>query len=149
MFSKPNKSTTSSESIEAQGRRVLAASLIAENVVLHGDVASDGDVQLDGTIRGDVRIGQLTIGETGRIEGVIDAQTVDIRGEVIGSITAKTVRLRATARVQGDITHAQMSVEAGARFIGRSLVYETNPRLEQAALAAPEPPLADVTAEEV
>ncbi|RAK50900.1 bactofilin family protein [Phenylobacterium deserti] len=128
MFSKTDKSTgaarTEFAAAEPAGRRPIAASLIAENVTINGDLASDGDVQLDGTLVGDLRVGRLTIGETGRVEGAVEAETVDIRGRVTGSITAKAVRLYATADVEGDITHAQLAIDAGASFQGRSLKFQ-------------------------
>jgi cytoskeletal protein CcmA (bactofilin family) len=140
MFSKPNKSTASARP-ETEPRKAIPASLIAENVVFHGDMASDGDVQLDGTILGDARVGLLTIGETGRVTGSIEAQAVEVRGEVYGTITARSVRLRSTARVEGDITHTQISIDAGAHFVGRSLVYDSPAPAETAALAAPDAPV--------
>jgi cytoskeletal protein CcmA (bactofilin family) len=138
MFSKPNKSTSTRS--EAEPRKSVPASLIAENVVFHGDMASDGDVHLDGTVLGDVRVGLLTVGETGRVTGSIEAQAVEVRGAVYGTITARSVRLRSTARVEGDITHTQISVDAGAHFVGRSLVYDAPAPVETAALIAPEAP---------
>ena len=124
MFSKPNSATSSaprSEGAEAPGRKPIACSLIAENVSLEGDLASNGDVQLDGTVRGDLKVSHLTIGETGQVEGTVMADAVEIRGRVAGTITAKAVRLYATARVEGDITHAQLAIDAGAQFVGRSV----------------------------
>ena len=79
---------------------------------------------------------RLTLGETGHVEGSIQAESVDIRGRVIGSITAKQVRLHGAAHVDGDITHEQLSVETGAFFQGRSLKFQ---RPAPVALAAPEP----------
>lgn len=137
MFAKPKRESAHSA---AEPRRAMPASSIAENVTFHGDLASDGDVHLDGAVLGDVRVGLLTIGETGRVTGAIEAQAVEVRGEVHGTITARSVRLRATARVEGDITHTQLAVDAGALFVGRSLVYEAPAPLEPAALAAPEAP---------
>jgi cytoskeletal protein CcmA (bactofilin family) len=126
MFSKPARTAAShAEPADAQGRKPLAASLIAENVTLDGDLVTDGDVQLDGRVRGDLRVGRLTIGETGRVEGSIEADAVEIRGRVTGSVTAAKVRLYATAQVEGDITQDQLAIEAGARFAGRSLRLET------------------------
>lgn len=139
MFSKPAKtsksSSTRAEAPEAQPvRKPIAASLIAENVTVNGDLASDGDVQLDGMVRGDLRVGRLTIGESGQVEGAIEAEAVDIRGRVTGSITAQQVRLHASAQVIGDVTHTQLAVDAGARFEGRSLRFEA-----PAAVAEPVP----------
>jgi cytoskeletal protein CcmA (bactofilin family) len=124
MFSKPSKpanTSTRPDSPEAPARKALACSLIAENVSLAGDLASDGDVQLDGAVQGDLRVGHLTIGETGQVEGAITADAVEIRGRVMGTVTAKAVRLYPTARVDGDITHAQLAIDAGAQFVGRSV----------------------------
>ncbi|WP_374468436.1 polymer-forming cytoskeletal protein [Phenylobacterium sp.] len=127
MFSKPAKSPTSNrpEATDSQPpRKMIAASLIAENVSVAGDLATDGDVQLDGAVRGDLHVGRLTIGETGQVEGAIEAEAVDVRGRVTGSITAQEVRLHASAMVTGDITHTQLAIDAGARFEGRSLRFE-------------------------
>jgi cytoskeletal protein CcmA (bactofilin family) len=125
MFSKPATKTTAPRaegSAEAAlVRKPLPASLIGENVAMKGDLASDGEVQLDGAVLGDLKVGHLAIGETGQVEGVIEAESVEIRGRVAGAIIARTVKLYATARVDGDITHDQLTVEAGAHFAGRSL----------------------------
>lgn len=144
MFSKPASKPTRPEAGEpaAPSRKALAASLIAENVSINGDLASDGDVQLDGKVRGDLRVGRLTIGESGQVEGHIEAEAVDIRGRVTGSVTAQAVRLYATAQVTGDITHAQLAVDAGARFEGRSL------RFDHPAAAASEPAALEAPATE-
>lgn len=138
MFSKPAKSASARpEAAEtAPARKALAASLIAENVTVNGDLASDGDVQLDGVVKGDLRVGRLTIGESGQVEGAIEAEAVDIRGRVTGSIVAQTVRLHASALVSGDITHTQLAIDAGARFEGRSLRFEA-PAPAAALLEAP------------
>jgi len=136
MFSKPNSATASAarpDSPEAPARKPIACSLIAENVALVGDLASDGDVQLDGAVRGDLKVAHLTVGETGQVEGAITADAVEIRGRVVGTITAKTIRLYATARVDGDLTHAQLAIDAGAQFVGRS-VKLVPPAAEQLSL---------------
>jgi cytoskeletal protein CcmA (bactofilin family) len=137
MFSKPDKTAASRpEGVEPPSRKAIAASLIAENVSLHGDLSSDGDVHLDGAVRGDLRVGRLTIGETGQVEGVIVAEAVDIRGRVIGSVTAPAVKLYASARVDGDITQTQLTIEPGAHFEGRSLKYEPPAVAESLSLVA-------------
>ena len=45
----------------------------------------------------------------------------EARGRVIGSLSAKQVRLYGTAYVDGDITHEQLSIDVGAYFQGRCL----------------------------
>jgi len=104
-----------------------AASIIAADVTIEGDVSGDGELQLDGLIRGDVRVARLSVGETGHIEGAVQCEAVIVRGRIIGSVTAKQVQLFPTAHVDGDVTHEQLVIEAGAYFQGRSLKFQRPP----------------------
>jgi cytoskeletal protein CcmA (bactofilin family) len=120
------------------------ASLIAENLTVEGGISGEGELHIDGIVRGDVRIGKLTIGDTGHVEGSIFAEAVEARGRVIGAITAKQVRLYGTCYVDGDITHEQLAMETGAFFQGRSLKFQrpqadTPSKPAQPALEAPAP----------
>ncbi len=113
------------------------ASLIANDMTLEGSITADGELQIDGIIRGDVRVGRLNIGESGTVEGSVYADSVELRGKVVGSITAKTVRLYGTCHVDGDITHEQLAMETGAFFQGRSLKFQRPPASVSAAAPSP------------
>lgn len=114
----------------------VAASLIAENMTLEGTIAAEGELHVDGTIRGEVRVTRLTIGDSGLIEGTITAETVEVRGKIVGAVTAKQIRLASSAHVDGDITHEQLAIEAGAFFQGRSLKFQRQ-AAPAAVIAAP------------
>ena len=133
MFSKATKGP---EPVEyAALRKLSVASLVAEGVRIKGNVAPDGDLHLDGAGEGDLTVARLTIGETGLVTGAIKAETIEVRGRVVGTISARQVRLLATARVDGDISHTELSIEAGAHFEGRSLMIVPAPIVEAAALS--------------
>ena len=139
MFSKavkPEKTSDASVSATSERKAPKPASLISQDLTLEGGIVGEGELHVDGVIRGDIRVGRLTLGDTGHIEGSVQAESVDIRGRFIGTLTAKQVRLFGTAYVDGDITHEQLSVETGAFFQGRSLKFQ---RPTPVALAAPEP----------
>ncbi len=128
-----------------------AASLLGPDLVVEGRLSGAGDVHVDGRVIGEVRLGRLTLGETGFVEGSIEAEFVDIRGRVVGTIQAVSVRIAASAHVEADITHQQLSMEAGAFFQGRCMqvadfVTERPHLLEALAMAAPS--TADKTAAE-
>ena len=122
----------------AARNRPRPASLLAQNLIIEGSIQSDSEVQIDGLVRGDVRVERLTIGETGRIEGQVAAETAEVRGRVIGAIIAKQVRLYSSASVEGDITAEQLAIEPGASFEGRSIKLQ-RPKAAPAAAPAPAP----------
>jgi len=136
MFSKATKASEPAPAQQQQVRKPLVASLVAEGVRIRGDFAADGDLHLDGALEGDVKVARLTIGETGAVTGAIEAECVEIRGRVSGTIAARQVRLCATAQVDGDISHSELSIEAGARFEGRSLVFQVPTVAEPLALVS-------------
>jgi cytoskeletal protein CcmA (bactofilin family) len=96
-----------------------APSLLSGDVVVRGSMISNGEVQVDGKIEGDIRAVALTIGDSGSIKGEVVAETVIVRGEVVGSIRAKKVTLAASAKVDGDIIHSSLAIEANAKFQGQ------------------------------
>jgi cytoskeletal protein CcmA (bactofilin family) len=72
-----------------------------------------------------VSVKRLMVGESGSVEGAISAQSVEVRGRVTGSISAQQVRLHSTAKLDGDVAHEQLTMDAGAQFLGRSMRYAT------------------------
>jgi cytoskeletal protein CcmA (bactofilin family) len=96
-------------------------STLSADLQFEGGITGGGDLQIDGSIKGDVRVGRLIVGETGAVEGNVAADYVEVRGRVVGAISGKQVKLIATAYVDGDITADQMSIDIGAYFQGRVL----------------------------
>jgi len=94
-------------------------SIISPDLKIIGDLKSNGDIQIDGRIEGDINSRLLTVGEQATVEGCIVADTVRISGTVLGQVRAKTVHLDKKARVTGDITHEILTMEAGAFFEGQ------------------------------
>jgi cytoskeletal protein CcmA (bactofilin family) len=97
------------------------ASMLASDLTFEGNITGSGDLHIDGSVRGDVRVGRLTVGETGNVEGSVQADYVEVRGRVVGAVVGKQVKLVGTAYVDGDISHEQLSIDVGAYFQGRCL----------------------------
>ena len=95
-----------------------APSLLSEGMQVTGDIVSDGEVQIDGTLSGDIRCAKLTIGESGKINGSVIADECLIHGEVVGQIKSEAVTLSRSSRVEGDVLHDVLAIEPGARLGG-------------------------------
>ncbi len=93
-------------------------SIISDDVVIRGAIESEGEVQFDGAIEGDIKAASLVIGEGAKVDGEVVADQVRVCGTVEGAIRATRVELAAGALVRGDIIHTALAIEAGARFEG-------------------------------
>ncbi len=124
----------------ASGPSQRGLSTLSSDLQFEGSISGGGDLQIDGAIKGDVRVGRLIVGETGAVEGNVSADYVEVRGRIVGGISGKQVKLIATAYVDGDITAEQMSIDIGAYFQGRVLQGRREaPAAKPAPAAAPRP----------
>ncbi|MBC7285594.1 MULTISPECIES: polymer-forming cytoskeletal protein [Alphaproteobacteria] len=116
-------------------------SIISANLRITGNLESEGDIQIDGVVEGDIRSSSLTVSDSATVRGAIEADTVAIAGSVTGQIKAKTVTLQRTARVIADIVQESLSIEPGAYFEGntRRIAQEAPRKLEQPKLEQPQP----------
>src|SRR5579859_335144 len=96
--------------------------IIGANTSFVGTLKSDGNIRIDGAVEGDIEIlGNLIIGETGRVIATVKAQNVHVSGAVKGEITAvEQLEISPTGKVWGDITTAALHIEPGGLFRGQS-----------------------------
>jgi len=93
-------------------------SIISADLKITGDLTSEGEIQVDGAIEGDIRTKSLLVGDTANIKGEIVAESVHVHGSVNGQIKAQEVNLAKTAHVIGDILHETLAIETGAFLEG-------------------------------
>lgn len=94
------------------------ASILSADLTVVGNLKTSGDIQVEGTVEGDIRAHLLTVGESATIRGEIVADDIVVNGRVIGRVRGLKVRLTSSARVEGDIIHKTIAIESGAHFEG-------------------------------
>ena len=95
-----------------------AASVLASDLTVTGNLKTSGDIVIEGVVDGDIRAHLLTVGESATIRGEIVADDIVINGRVIGRVRGLKVRLTSSAQVEGDIIHKTIAIESGAHFEG-------------------------------
>ena len=93
-------------------------STLSSDLTVVGNLRTTGDIQVEGTVEGDIRAHLLTVGESATIRGEIVADDIVVNGRVVGRVRGLKVRLTSTARVEGDIIHKTIAIESGAHFEG-------------------------------
>lgn len=94
--------------------------LIGNGTVIEGEIKSNGDIRIDGTVIGSITSkSKVVIGSTGKIDGDIFCQNADVSGNVKGRVTiTEMLFLKSTAHINGDIHTGKLVVEVGAAFTG-------------------------------
>jgi cytoskeletal protein CcmA (bactofilin family) len=123
MFRKKHKKYNSEKT--SDGNQQLAAAppslrkipptIISSDVSMLGSIKSNGMVDIDGKIEGNVCAQVMYVRENAKIKGDITADSeLHIFGVVQGIIKSPKVCLYAKAHVEGVILHETLSIEDGA-----------------------------------
>lgn len=114
------------------------ASVLSSDLHVTGNLKTTGDIQVEGTVEGDIRAHLLTVGEGATIKGEVIADDVVVNGRIVGRVRGLKVRLTSTARVEGDIIHKTIAIESGAHFEG-SVQRQDDPLNAKSKTAQPQP----------
>ena len=87
---------------------------------IHGEIETQGDIRIDGTVVGTLDIkGKLVLGPKGLIEGEVKCNNAEVMGAINGEIAIQEIlSLKASARIKGDIVTKKISIEPGAILTG-------------------------------
>lgn len=98
-----------------------SATLISSGTSLKGNVHSENDLRIDGSIYGNVNSSsKIIIGPSGFVEGNIQGVHADITGKVTGNIVVKELlQLRGECSVTGNISAAKLQIDPTAMFNGK------------------------------
>ena len=93
--------------------------IISSDMSMLGNMVSEGAIDIDGAIDGNVKAQSVIIRKNGLVRGDVAAESVQVYGNVQGVIKAKTVQLFASAKVEGTIMHEKLTIEDGAFVDGQ------------------------------
>jgi cytoskeletal protein CcmA (bactofilin family) len=116
MFNQKSKSDNSTDAPISTG-----TSLIAAGTTLKGDLSSNGDIRIDGTLNGNINsTAKVVIGANGVVEGDISGQQADIMGKVSGTIKVKELlQLKGGSVISGNLFAGKLQIEPSANFNGQ------------------------------
>jgi len=117
MFNGKTKSDVLGEISPSTGN---STSLIGAGTSMKGDITSNGDLRIDGTLVGNIHCSaKVVIGANGVVQGDINGQQADIMGKVTGTITVKDLlQLKGGSHLSGNIKAAKLQIEPTANFNG-------------------------------
>ncbi len=113
-------SKKSSNNVSDNSRQSPTVNIISEGTKLKGDLISDSDIRVAGTIEGEANSkGKIIVTGNGKINGNIDSADADIAGKIDGEVKVSgKLTLRANAIIDGNIYTKTLIVEEGAQING-------------------------------
>jgi len=106
----------------AQGEGMISGdTVIAQGVRVEGQFKSDGNVVIEGEVKGSVATSQhLVVGQHAVITAEVSAGSADIAGVVEGNVTVSgRLEIRSSAEIHGNVSVGDLVVESGAVINGK------------------------------
>jgi cytoskeletal protein CcmA (bactofilin family) len=124
-----------------------AASLISSGTTLTGDINSNSDLRIDGTLVGNINsTAKVIIGANGVVQGDINGQQADILGKVTGAVKVKELlQLKGSSVIKGNIHAGKLQVEPTVTFNGECHMNISTPVAEKMEEKKPDAKLFDKT----
>ena len=109
----PKTSSAAGSTRQVDADRQASITVIGPGLVAHGDLDGDVDMQIQGTVVGDVRGRNVTVRQGAQIHGAVTAGRVRISGVVNGPIHAATLDVASPGQVLGDVDCRTEVIVAG------------------------------------
>jgi len=99
-----------------------AVNLIGRGTVVVGDIEAESSIRIDGKVKGKIICkNTVNIGESGVVEGDVEAVNAVISGRVKGKLIVKQkVNLESKSSFTGELKAGKLIVDEGAIFNGTS-----------------------------
>ena len=85
---------TATDGRKPGSQQAAAPSIISADMKVVGNLQSGGDIQIEGSVEGDIKSRTVTIGENAHINGAINANMANVHGHVNGKINARSEERR-------------------------------------------------------
>lgn len=119
MFGNSNKKNEESKTVKKTATAPMnALNSLVQGTTLVGEIKSESDIRIDGTIKGTLNCNaKVIVGPTGYVEGEVHCKNAIIEGRLEGTIhVAELLNVRETADINGDIYTNKLIVQSGAIF---------------------------------
>jgi cytoskeletal protein CcmA (bactofilin family) len=113
------------------------ATTMGPTIKIKGDLSGEEDFLIQGQVDGTINFkkNNLTIGEKGRIQADVSAQSINVEGELQGDLQGEErVTIAKSGKVRGNIVAPRVILEDGAMFKGS---IDMEPRKAEASTSKP------------
>ena len=93
--------------------------MIGHGVTITGTIKADNEVNIQGTIDGDIDCNSVAIEKSGNVKGKVKAETMTVEGKVEGEININSIlHIKSQGSVSGKVFYGDIQIDEGGKLLG-------------------------------
>jgi len=97
----------------------VETTVISAGSKLEGRIEAEGNLIIDGSVKGTIKCGSLEIMEDGNVVASVEDEAVNVAGNFEGEMICRgRLTFFRTGKVKGDISYGTLSIESGGLLDG-------------------------------
>jgi cytoskeletal protein CcmA (bactofilin family) len=93
-------------------------SIITQGIDFTGEVNTEGDIHLDGNMKGTIKANEVVIGPNGSFEGEIISNLLIVSGNIKGKFNIKNLHIRKDGTLSGKAKYLIVTIDSGGKVLG-------------------------------
>jgi cytoskeletal protein CcmA (bactofilin family) len=117
----------------------ISHNTIAAGTVIKGEIRSEGDVRIDGSVDGTILCkGKIIIGTKGEFKGTLTAANIDVMGYIQGEVLSENLlTIKSTGKIEGEVTTKTIIIEQEAILNGSCKMISGNENKPKTEIITP------------
>ena len=106
--------------------------MIGEGVTITGTIKADNEVNIHGTIDGNIDCNSVTINKSGNVKGKVQTETMTVEGKVEGEININSIlHIKSQGSVSGKVFYGDIQIDEGGKLLGEINYIEQHQKKEE------------------
>ena len=93
-------------------------SIITQGIDFTGEVNTEGDIHIDGSMKGTIKANEVVIGQNGNFEGEIISNILIVNGKIKGKFNIQNLSIRKDGTLSGKAKYLNVTIESGGKVLG-------------------------------
>ena len=93
-------------------------SIITQGIDFTGEVNTEGDIHIDGSMKGTIKANEVVIGHNGNFEGEIISNDLIVNGKIKGKFNIQNLSIRKDGTLSGKAKYLNVTIESGGKVLG-------------------------------
>ena len=99
--------------------KTTSSLIIGEGATINGTIQEKNQINIQGSVDGDVECKDLVVGKSGTLKGKIKTDTLSVEGNIEGELNVKgLLKLMPNGTISGKISYGSLQILEGGKLMG-------------------------------